>query len=162
MALVITVVQIIYDRDTYQCRFNQCVAVTHVLVNREVKLNTSAAGIFLYQDLGQTGSELLFFFISMETDTCSSHRVIMRKTMLPIFPRCFSCNLLYTCEEMHAGIPDRFGIQSDPITDCRVSSFERLKKKSHRLIIREILWPLICDWIFFILVCNKNTHESFR
>ena len=61
IASVITVVQIINDRDTYQCRCNQCFAVTHVL-NREVILNTLTAGIFLYQDLGKTGSELLVFY----------------------------------------------------------------------------------------------------
>ena len=59
--------------------------------------------------------------VSMATD--SSHRVIMEKTLLRLFLRCFSsdpCFILAGNDEMH-GSSEKFEIQPDRTTDCGVS-----------------------------------------
>ena len=59
--------------------------------------------------------------VSMATD--SSHRVIMEKTLLRLFLRCFSSDpffILAGNDEMH-GSSEKFEIQPDRTTDCGVS-----------------------------------------
>ena len=57
---------------------------------------------------------------SMATD--SSHRIIMEKTVLPLFLSCSSSNpfILTGNNDMH-GSSEEFEIQADPTTDCGVS-----------------------------------------
>ena len=54
--------------------------------------------------------------------TNSSHRVIMGKTLLPIFLGCFSSDLfILTGKKDTHDISAMFEIHTDSITDCRVS-----------------------------------------
>ena len=59
------------------------------------------------------GLDRIKTLVSMATD--SSHRVIMKKTVLPLFLSCFSSDLFYTC--MGAWMNSI----RDPTTDCGVS-----------------------------------------
>ena len=58
--------------------------------------------------------------VSMATD--SSYRVIMEKTVLPLFLSCLSSILFILADndDMH-GSSEKFEIQPDPTTDCGVS-----------------------------------------
>ena len=62
----------------------------------------------------------LVSMVSMATD--SSHRVIIGKTVLPLFLGCFSPDLFILAgkEDMHESW-DEFEVRPDPTTDCGVS-----------------------------------------
>ena len=57
--------------------------------------------------------------VTMATEI--SNRLIMEKTVLPLFLSCFSSDPFYTCryDDMH-GSSEKFEIQPDRTTDCGV------------------------------------------
>ena len=66
------------------------------------------------------GPDWIKTLVSMATD--SSHRVIMEKTVLPLFLSCFSSDPLILAgnNNMHGNLK-KFEIQPDRTTDCGVS-----------------------------------------
>ena len=66
------------------------------------------------------GPDWIRTLVSMATD--SSHRVIMEKTVLPLFLSCFSSDpfILASNDDMH-GSSEEFEIQRGQTTDCGVS-----------------------------------------
>ena len=66
------------------------------------------------------GPDRIQTLVSMATN--SSHRVIMEKTVLPLFLSCFSSDpfILAGNDDIH-GSSEEFEIQPDPTTDCGVS-----------------------------------------
>ena len=94
-------------------------------------MNISAIKMKFYQKhhLGWGESCIRFWarsdktLVSMATDI--SYRVIMEKTVLPLFLSCFSSDPFYIIlagkDDIHGSSED-FEIQPDPTTDCGVSS----------------------------------------
>ena len=84
--------------------------------------------------------------VSMATN--SSHRVIMEKTVLPLFLSCFYPILFILADndDMHGSL-EEFEIQPDPTTDCGVSCpwHERLKNP-HRLIMGKTVLPIFLGY----------------
>ena len=67
------------------------------------------------------GPDRIKTLVPMATE--SSHRVIMEKTVLPLFLSCFSSDPFYIFagnDDMH-GSSEVFEIQPDPTIDCGVS-----------------------------------------
>ena len=74
------------------------------------------------------GPDRIETLVSMATD--SSHRVIMEKTVLPLFSAVFHPILFILAgnDDMHGSL-EEFEIQPDPTTDCK-AALELLKKSS--------------------------------
>ena len=66
------------------------------------------------------GPDLIKTLVSMATDR--SHKIIMEKTVLPLFLSCFSSDpfILAGIDDMHGSL-EKFEIQPDRTTDCGVS-----------------------------------------
>ena len=101
------------------------------------------------------GPDWIKTVVSMATD--SSHRVIMEKTVLPLFLSCFS-SVTMTC--MGALRSWKFSQIGPPTTE--LAALKRLKNP-HRLIMGKPVFHFFSaflDRIHFILAGNDDIHKS--
>ena len=99
----------------------------------------------------------------MATD--SSHRVIMGKTVLPLFFSCFSSDPFHTCRynDMHE-TSEEFEIRCNRTTHCKIAALKRQKKSpmsyNGKNGVAFFLGCFFDDCILFILVGNNDIHKS--